>query len=705
MTTQNMNNEIPEYIDEQLNETLGIEEQTSEEYTPIYKMYGDSKIPVSKAEGKLWQTRKNQAATVMKDVTDAWDLTYQYFNADHIVIKDDGTLDFKSDKLRNNKENSENLVWANNTGLIPALYSQDPRVEVTSNKVNDENSNKLCTTIERVVNVLFTKRVAPGLNLKNKVRKSILNCSLTNRGIVKIGYNFKINSSDNILKDINDIANKLEKAKDINEIKDLEGQLEALEKVVDFTAPSGPTIKCVRPYDLFIDPNAEDQDGTDARWIMEREWIPTEFLKAKYGKVNEDNKEVESIYAPGKVLPVNNKGNDNTLIDDEDPLSLTGSDAINYQSYGYENAEQYKRSCLTECFWVWDKVKRRVYLYSNNDWSYPIWVWDDPYELEEFYPYYILNFHENPTATLCKGEVSYYLDQQNTINMINSQLQKMRKFGFNHYLFDGNSGADIKDIMKWANGGKNIVSINLPPNKKFEDILFSGSVPYDKNQMLYDKQDLLRVVDMISGTDAATRSGEYKTNTTNLAIQTYMAGKSMKLDDKRDTIEVWLGRIGWGIAQLCLMNMNKEEVASLIGENNVLLWETLSPSEITSTYSVRCVGGTTVKPTSDSKKQQALQMSQVLGQFASASPYTVIIMLQILQKAFDDTVVSEEDIETIKNSIIQQLQMQQMQAQQQAQLQNAQSNQAIAEADRNTTEAINNIEQSAEQNQQIPNQM
>ena len=89
-----------------------------------------------------------------------------------------------------------------------------------------------------------------------------------------------------------------------------------------------------------------------------------------------------------------------------------------YKDFGYDNVEQYKRSCLTECFWVWDKTKRRVYLYSNNDWSYPLWVWNDPYELEEFYPYYVLNFHENPTQTLCKGEASYYLDQQNTINMI-----------------------------------------------------------------------------------------------------------------------------------------------------------------------------------------------------------------------------------------------------------------------------------------------
>ena len=77
--------EIPANINAQLNETLGIEEEEiTDTYTPIYKMYGEGKIPVSKAEGKLWHTRQKQALKVMEDVTDQWDLTYKYFNADQI---------------------------------------------------------------------------------------------------------------------------------------------------------------------------------------------------------------------------------------------------------------------------------------------------------------------------------------------------------------------------------------------------------------------------------------------------------------------------------------------------------------------------------------------------------------------------------------------------------------------------------------------
>lgn len=678
------NQEIPENINRQLNETLGIEDEVIyEEYKPIYRVYGETKIPVSSAESKLWYTRKQQAMKVMEDVSQQWDLSYKYFNADQISIKDDGTLEFKTNtKLRNNKNNTENLVWANNTGLIPALYSQDPSIEVTNLKDKEKDKDKAATMIERLLNVLFKKRTAPGLNIKSKARKGILNTLLTNRGVLKIGWTFKIDGNDQAIQEIQELGQQLSEAKNVKEVKEIEGKIQALEEILNYTTPAGPYVKHIRPYDIYIDPNCSDQDGTDANWIMEREYIPTEYLKAKFGVYTNNKEEIESVYSPGKILPLGNKD----FNEDDDNVNILDTDN-NYENYGYDNSENYKKSCLTECFWVWDKLKRRVYLYSNNCWDFPIWVWEDPYNLDEFYPYYILNFHENPNASLCKGETSYYLDQQDTINMINAQLQKMREFGFNHYLFDTNSGVDVKDIQNWLNGKRSIVGVKLPPNKTFEQILFTGQIPSDKNQQLYDKSDLLRVVDMITGTDAATRSGEYKTNTTNLAIQSYIAGKSMRLDDKRDQIENWLGNVGWGIAQLCLMYMEKEQVDALIGADNAQLWQNMDQDVINSTYSVQCVGGSTVKPTSDTKKQQALQITQILGQFAGATPYVTIIMLEVLQRAFDEVVVKEEDIEAIKNSILQQIQAQQLAQQQQAQLAQAQANEANTNADKNAVES------------------
>ena len=68
-------------------------------------------------------------------------------------------------------------------------------------------------------------------------------------------------------------------------------------------------------------------------------------------------------------------------------------------------------------------------------------------------------------------------------------------------------------------------------------------------------------------------------------------------------------------------------------------------------------------------------------------------MLQVLQRAFDEPIVNEEDIEMIKNSIIQQVQVQQMQAQQQAMLADAQAQEAVSNADKNVVESANIMSQ------------
>ena len=63
------------------------------------------------------------------------------------------------------------------------------------------------------------------------------------------------------------------------------------------------------------------------------------------------------------------------------------------------------------------------------------------------------------------------------------------------------------------------------------------------------------------------------------------------------------------------------------------------------------VGGSTQKPTSESKKQQAMQMGQVFGQFVNAAPMPVLtVMLRTFRGAFND-VIPDEEWQVIMDSI------------------------------------------------------
>ena len=54
-------------------------------------------------------------------------------------------------------------------------------------------------------------------------------------------------------------------------------------------------------------------------------------------------------------------------------------------AYGYDDERSYRRAQRTYVWRVWDKITRRVLMFAENDWTWPIWVWDDPYGLDDFF--------------------------------------------------------------------------------------------------------------------------------------------------------------------------------------------------------------------------------------------------------------------------------------------------------------------------------
>jgi hypothetical protein len=149
------------------------------------------------------------------------------------------------------------------------------------------------------------------------------------------------------------------------------------------------------------------------------------------------------------------------------------------------------------------------------------------------------------------------------------------------------------------------------------------------------------------------QGAQFKTNTNKDAVNANVGASNMRVDEKSDQIEDWIGQIYWGIAQLCLMNMPKETVTDLIGEAGES-WQNISPDEIRR-MSQRVVGGSTKKPTSQAKKEEALEFGQVLGQFVQAAPGPAMkIMLQVMEKAFDEVTMREEDWQELSEAIQQQ---------------------------------------------------
>lgn len=630
---------------------------------PIFKMIGDSKIPLPKTAGKLWKSRLSQcrARRTRKGVKDAWEEALDYYYNDQLSHRDStqgGEVagnNRRKRKISDDVVESENIVFSNTNSIVPAIYAKNPKCEFTAN--DDEEMKQLASLLEDLVEAIIAKRIAPGINLKPKVKRNIVLASLTNNAVFSLGYTNKKFSREQAFEDIMRLSKELEKAKEPKEIERIEGELLALQDAAELFRPSGPWCKTPSPFETYSDVDDKEDDYTDANWVITADTMPTAVLLAVYGRgQNMNDEQVKSIYQPTHILTAKESDDPATSAVDAQALFNWDDDGNkSWKDYGFEDEETFNKSKVTKVWYVWDRATRRIYMYNDKDWTWPIWVWDDPYNLDCFFPFVKLSFYTAPMGGETKGEVTYYLDQQDAINEINSERARWRHWLRKVIFYDKNklSAADAEALLKGDQEAA--IPVDVPEGMRITDCVQAFGPPSIQYAEVFDKAPILESADRIASTNEIVRGGQFKTNTTNQAIDTYNSMQNTRNDERIDAVEDAIGQIGWILAQMCLQFMPKEQVATLVGKQRAEIWRNLSPEEIQGSINFRVVGGSTAKPNSKAKKQEAIEAGQVLGQFVEVSPMTLIVMLRMLEQSFDEVVLKEEDWAAIRQSIEQRM--------------------------------------------------
>ena len=94
--------------------------------------------------------------------------------------------------------------------------------------------------LEKLTNRILAKQSHPGVNLKPKVRKGVVMCTLTNCAYMEVGYTFREQSSEHAMQDLAKLSDELQKAKSPQAVREIEGKIEALEMTIDLLRPAGP---------------------------------------------------------------------------------------------------------------------------------------------------------------------------------------------------------------------------------------------------------------------------------------------------------------------------------------------------------------------------------------------------------------------------------------------------------------------------------
>ena len=640
-------------------EKSGVPRKASKKNQPSYKVLGSSKIPVSKSHGKLWQSRRDQAMHKRNSngLETSWDEALKYYHNDQMGHRSETSGDEPGNESVARRPNrkfteTENIVFANTRALVPTIYAKNPRVEFTATDKQSDEAKSSATMLERLVNSLLNRKSVPGINLRPKARRAVVMASLTNQAWLEVGYTKKEQSSTQSLDELTRLADALSKAKSQKKIIEIEGALTALEHKLDVLEPAGPFVKFRRPHQVLIDPDAIEVDGGDAAWMMVTDFVSTAFISQVYG-IQDKTGDFKSIFEPTHVLAA--ASNTTQGVDDDvNNFTLIG-DAADFKKFGFNDKESFDRALRTKVWWVWDKITRRVYMYNDKSWTWPIWVWDDPYQLDTFFPLFPLCFYTNPDGGESKGEVTYYLDQQDAINEINDEerrarLQIKRNIAYNKNVI---SPEDFERILKGASDTG--LGLDIPEGATLKDNIMSVAPPSMNFPQIFDTSRKLDAISRISSVTDVIRGVQFKTNTTNRAIDSYESTTATVLDEKIDAVEELIGNVGWAVAQMCMQFMGREDVVPLIGEEASSAWAQRTPEEIRSGFDYQVVGGSAQKPTSQAKKREAVEVGQVLGQFARTTPAAILVALKVFEQAFDEITITEEDWKFLQETIAEQL--------------------------------------------------
>lgn len=604
--------------------------------TPAYILIGSASIPVSKKAGQRWKDKIDSALQAYDTIRSLWELAYREFRRTGDMGHTFDNGDRPDNYFQNNTD--ENLTRENVKTMLRTTYTRNPSIELST---IDNTDDDMLDTLEAVINQLLQRTHAPGLNAKARVRRWLMHAHLTNMGVLKLDFQGKEGSraaaQENLLKTQEKLAN----AKDINEIEELYANLEQIEDELPSTREPGMLLKNVAAGSLIIDPDCTTADLSTANWTDEVVWLGDKYIQQRF--LEKDDNDVWVRKTDGRKPGAGFDSNYETNQDDirskvaDEILGVTPESVVNAQHKG-----------KTKCHIIWDKLTKQISLWIDGAWDYPLWVYQDDLKLSRFYPYFIHAFTEPLESIVQEGESAQYYGQTQEVNKINKRVAFVRMLAFGQLIFNTRKleATQVAKIVAHMKNPKEFDALGLDwdPETKLAD-MFDLFVPPDgKIQELYDKSDLMKTIDRVNSVSAVQRGEQFKTNTTNKAVAAYGQAQASVANELTDSVEDSMADLTHAMCEIIVSKYTKEQVTALVGQKLAEAFKPMTVQEFNATYSVTIASGSTEKPTSENKKQEALAVAQAVGQVGQATPMTSLkIMFRMFKEAFSSFAFTKDD--------------------------------------------------------------
>lgn len=617
--------------------TTGDVEDPAEETDAPYAMAKGMSVPVPKKMGSWWKQKINDALSAYEMERQKWDCAFRQYR---MCGRESNWQDGNGYTYNYHFENDtdENIIRTNVKALMRTTYMQNPDLEFTGTTEDD----KFADCLEYIIRFMLNKKTHPGINAKPYIMRWLLHGQLTNFGVLKLEFQAKEGSLEDALTSLTDLEKKLETAKSKDEIDELMAKLQLLYEKMPLLRKKGMFLGNPLPQKLIVDPDCTMADLSDANWVAEEVELDRDYINQNfYEKVGEEYKlrshpEYTKQVSQGDGESVQQQVIDTVMNDKSD-----------------ERRRVIDKNKV-RCYYIWDKVTRRIYLWSDEDWKWPLWVYEDQLKLSRFFQHFIINFTDDIDGIIQPGEVSFYIGQVNTINRINAKAQEIRNSVFGALLYD-KSSADKEEVEKLVEHLRNPTRVKAfgiaksnGENKKMSEMVEAFAPPAMQYEQLFNTQNLRTQIQKMLGLADVDQGETFKANTTNDAVMYMQQNRQANVGNITDRIEEVLEEVGWAMSEILVSKYTKDDITELVGGDYAQDFTPMTVQEFNQKYRMTIAAGSIQKPDSEFKKQEALQVAQAVGQVGKGAPGTSLkLIIKLFQKAFSSFVVTKKDFEEL----------------------------------------------------------
>lgn len=623
-----------------LAEEIGIVEtpETYEEVFNTSRLLGENAIPIPPSIGERFRKEFDAASKIYAVFHADWKRAYAAF--------------VKTGSIESYEEvgfAEENYVRRALQTLYERTFMQDPTIELVAyNPAHEEFANDL----KYIIEALVKKTGANSLALRGFVKHQILQAHLTNFGIIRIGYTPTAGSREDVVKLYRKVQDELmqRRAETSDETAHMYALLGRLGEEMASRRSSGLFLRNVSPFVFMTDTNASKDDFSDTTMTFEVEFLDESFIQSEYLLFDEESGEWLFRYDSNtKYTAKFDKQRNYAQANAKEALV----DELLADMTDEQRAAKIDKSVM--CVRVFDKITRQEYLYIHGQWQTPLWVWQDELQLSRFFPYFMLATSPAASGLLRKSEASYYIPHQEVVNKENQQIELVRAASFTTIVYDATAidGKEVdlllKEVTKKSSRLRAIGVKMKSPEGDINKALAPFMLPVSQLGDFIDGNRSHRQLEQALRFSPAMQGREFRTNTTTVAVQQYAAQDQQQVQSVVDLTEEMLQQLLWSIAEIVVSRCSKEFIEQLVGTQRAVSFRSMTIEEFNTSFTLQLEAGSLEKPNSANRKQESMAIIQMLGQFGTAAPITIIsIVSKLLRKVFSRSLVTDEDLDTLK---------------------------------------------------------